>query len=173
MTNVDLAKYKRLVQGLFDPEPRNDDAFSSPIWCLGVKYTSILPVKETRSKCRPKSTSPSRSQTHDTTRHRKGSPTTPEEHQGVITHHKDNSTEETSTWPIEFLRDCESRMWFTYRSGFPPITRSPDASMTLAVRLRSLADKQGFTSDTGWGCMIRSGQCLLANALSILWLGRG
>ena len=79
----------------------------------------------------------------------------------------------TSTWPVEFLGDCESRMWFTYRSSFPSIAKSPDASMTLAVRLRSLADKQGFTSDTGWGCMIRSGQCLLANALSILNLGRG
>ena len=81
-------------------------------------------------------------------------------------------------WPEAFLADFESRIWMTYRSHFEPIPRSenPEAtsSMTLGVRLRSqLMDSQGFTSDTGWGCMIRSGQSLLANTLSVLQFGRG
>lgn len=80
-------------------------------------------------------------------------------------------------WPEAFLDDFESRIWMTYRSNFTPIprTNTPEAtsSMTLGVRLRSqLMDSQGFTSDTGWGCMIRSGQSLLANTLSIIKLGR-
>lgn len=81
-------------------------------------------------------------------------------------------------WPEAFLTDFESRIWMTYRSNFTPIPRNntPEAasSMTLGVRLRSqLMDSQGFTSDTGWGCMMRSGQSLLANTLCILLLGRG
>ncbi len=42
------------------------------------------------------------------------------------------------------------------------------------MRLKtSFGDQSGFSSDTGWGCMIRSGQSLLANALIINRLGRG
>lgn len=89
-----------------------------------------------------------------------------------------SSSDTSSAWPEAFLADFESRIWMTYRSHFAPIPRnnSPEAtsSMTLGVRLRSqLMDSQGFTSDTGWGCMIRSGQSLLANALCIQEFGRG
>ncbi|EFE39788.1 autophagy cysteine endopeptidase Atg4, putative [Trichophyton verrucosum HKI 0517] len=86
----------------------------------------------------------------------------------------------TPAWPPQFLDDFESKLWITYRSQFPPIPKTPktgsgdsSSSISLGVRLRSqLIDTQGFTSDTGWGCMIRSGQALLANTLLFLRLGR-
>jgi len=46
-----------------------------------------------------------------------------------------------------FLAHFRSLIWCTYRSGFP--------------RLGS----QGFTTDMGWGCMLRTGQMVLAQAL--------
>jgi hypothetical protein len=55
---------------------------------------------------------------------------------------------------VEFLNDFQTRIWCSYRSGFPPII------------------KQTYTNDGGWGCMLRSGQMLLANCMLIHELGR-
>jgi cysteine protease ATG4 len=90
----------------------------------------------------------------------------------------DSGNGEDGGWPSTFLDDFEARIWLTYRSNFPIIPKSQDpkalSSMSLAVRFRSqLVEPAGFTSDTGWGCMIRSGQSLLANALVMLRMGRG
>jgi cysteine protease ATG4 len=82
-----------------------------------------------------------------------------------------------SGWPPAFISDFESRIWMTYRSEFVPIPKSPDpkafSALSISMRIKSqLMDHNGFTSDSGWGCMIRSGQSLLANAMLIQQLGR-
>ncbi len=51
-----------------------------------------------------------------------------------------------------FLMDLKTRPWFTYRYGFPLVG--------------------DYATDSGWGCMVRVGQSLLANAWIILTLGR-
>src|SRR5436189_2281501 len=47
MNNVDVSKYKRIVQYFWDPEPKNDDEPGSSIWCLGKEYRpSARPITE-------------------------------------------------------------------------------------------------------------------------------
>lgn len=53
----------------------------------------------------------------------------------------------------EFLKCLKSKIWCTYRKGFCAIGGT------------------GPTSDSGWGCMLRSGQMMLAEALTRLNLG--
>ncbi|KAJ6631533.1 hypothetical protein B0H10DRAFT_499342 [Mycena sp. CBHHK59/15] len=60
-------------------------------------------------------------------------------------------------WPPQFYSDFRSRIWCTYRRDFEAI-RDGGA--------------RGWTSDAGWGCMLRTGQSLLANALLTAHVGR-
>jgi cysteine protease ATG4 len=181
MTTVDFGPYKRIVQYFYDPAPKNIDASKSPIWCLGQQHdadpkitaTSSINYHRFEATVTPDSELKSSKQTE----------TPPESLASSVD--SNLAYDETSEgnndqggWPPSFLDDFESKIWFTYRSNFPPIARSQDpkasSAMTFAVRIRSqLGDKGGFTSDTGFGCMIRSGQSLLANSILKLRLGRG
>lgn len=176
MTGVDIEKYKRIVQYFWDPEPKNDMAPEAAIWCLGQMYTPHPPQDASVEAGMSWIWMPCTSQIQ----RERATDTSPDRHDVASSLARAGTPKDPSgcAWPEAFLKDFESRIWMTYRSNFTPIPRNntPGAtsSMTLGVRLRSqLMDSQGFTSDTGWGCMIRSGQSLLANTLCILLLGRG
>ena len=90
--------------------------------------------------------------------------------------------------------DFTSLVWITYRSHFHPIR---DSSLTVLEREQTeaaavapagvqtlissgppskrwwLGGEKGWTSDAGWGCMLRTGQSLLETALVHLHLGQG
>jgi len=181
MTNVGFGRYKRIVQYFWDPEPKNDDVSKASIWCLGLQYAAAADPTPTQTS---KSAFASESQPRPTN----SSPTVgfpgPDSNtssypdRGLANDEAVGKAETDGAWPSLFLDDFESKVWLTYRSNFPPIARSQDSdassAMSFSVRLRSqLVDQAGFTTDAGWGCMIRSGQSLLANALVMLNLGRG
>ncbi|SCU98466.1 LAMI_0F14774g1_1 [Lachancea mirantina] len=86
-------------------------------------------------------------------------------------------------WNRQFLADVESIIHFTYRTRFEPILRDPEGPSPLNFSTlfrdnplntldNALNHPDSFCSDIGWGCMIRTGQTLLGNALQRLKLGR-
>ena len=176
MTN-DIGRYsKRFVQYFWDPLPKNDDG--SDIWCLGRRYSSKPPSSSGNHES--SSTTPSSPPSNTTS-------STSDTGEGSSSSSFNDSTayeeeiaaaEGEGNWPEQFLDDFESKIWLTYRSAFPLIPKSQDpkasSAMSISMRIKQqLANTNGFSSDSGWGCMIRTGQTLLANALLINELGRG
>lgn len=72
----------------------------------------------------------------------------------------------TKEWPRDFVVHQGSLFCFTYRTGFSKILRDP-----RHLSLGAWFNNDGFTTDVGFGCMIRSAQTLLANVISTLQLG--
>ncbi|KAJ2121374.1 Cysteine protease atg4 [Coemansia sp. RSA 720] len=67
-----------------------------------------------------------------------------------LTEHTDSAT----AYPQHVIDDFTRLIWCTYRSQYAPIAQSQ------------------FTTDAGWGCMLRAGQTLMAQALQLHALGR-
>jgi len=65
-----------------------------------------------------------------------------------------SSDSDSESGHAAFLDDFSSRIWITYRKGFDAISDSK------------------LTSDVNWGCMVRSSQMLVAQALIFHHLGR-
>lgn len=99
-----------------------------------------------------------------------------------------HSRESGVHWPPVFYLDFTSRVWLTYRSHFAPIRdqslavleaeaggQSQSQQVSASPRRWNwpVGGEKGWTSDSGWGCMLRTGQSLLANSLIHLHLGRG
>lgn len=194
---VDLGRYgRRIVRMIWDPEPTNNPASNRPVWCLGCEYTLEPGNRPSRAssqaKRAPVDDNPVAAQTASTppaTDPPEVPPKPPQTGPAPATPPESVSSSFDSSlayddvpddggWPPAFLDDFESRIWVSYRSGFPPIPRSTDPAatsrMSFAMRLKTMTDQQAaFTTDSGWGCMIRTGQSLLANTLLSQRLGRG
>ncbi|KAF4868468.1 putative cysteine protease ATG4 [Colletotrichum siamense] len=186
MAAVDLGRYRRIVQIFWDPEPTNDYRVDLPVWCLGRSYN--LSTKAGKEKGSRGQTPPTTDTASPQTNANNPSPVPPalgpetppdsvsSSFSSSLAYDDDYSVQDGG-WPAAFLDDFESKFWMTYRSDFELIAKSTDprasSALSLSMRIKSqLVDQSGFSSDSGWGCMIRSGQMLLANAMAITNLGR-
>ena len=75
----------------------------------------------------------------------------------------------------EFNLDFSSKIWMTYRYHYPWVWKFLSTYCILFhINRKDMEELTpgGLRSDCGWGCMIRSGQMLVANALTLQRLGR-
>ena len=170
---------RSILRSVYDPLPSNEGRES--IWCLGQRYDAKLlsskPSASPAASTPPQTLSPApQTERSGGTEDDSWIRTSTDDSRGKEAPNGGEDPDQYGGWPQLFLDDFESRAWMTYRSGFSPIQKSQDrkaaAAMSFRVRMQNLA-QSAFTSDSGFGCMIRSGQCILANTLLNLRLGRG
>jgi len=78
----------------------------------------------------------------------------------------DTSSQFSNCEGSSLMDDISSKFYFSYRKDFPPIRTADD------VFSSENNDKFHPTSDSGWGCVIRSTQMFLAQTFTLLLLGR-
>jgi cysteine protease ATG4 len=166
------------------------DKCTDPIWILGVQHPGYEPQSDAILSRHSSTTSKRASSLRTSTS--SNVTTTPGENNDLSSSQISLSSKHPGAhWPPEFYADFTSRVWITYRSHFHPIR---DSSLSALEREQAEAaaagtptpissspptkrwwpgGEKGWTSDAGWGCMLRTGQSLLATALIHLHLGRG
>ncbi|EJD04597.1 uncharacterized protein FOMMEDRAFT_133827 [Fomitiporia mediterranea MF3/22] len=165
------------------------DKCTDPIWLLGVQHPGYEPPPPPPSQSSSAPPSGRRSSLdirrsssiRNSVSSLRGATSSPEP---SMVHPQKNPG---ANWPPGFYSDFSSRVWLTYRSHYPPIRDQTlaqleaEASGQIPLQPVSASPRKwhilgsgekGWTSDSGWGCMLRTGQSLLANALIHLHLGR-
>lgn len=186
-------EFKRVIQYIWDPEPQNAD-HQNEIVCLGNVYSPVFKTTDAIDTAERADDTKYRDLnnegnvdgddeketddlTNDHSHDDSGSADKkPSAKQPSSTPSSPSTKNQTiSSWPPEFLSDVDSKLWFTYRTSFPVIPCSHDGPSSVSISRffrGSGIDLNGFTSDVGWGCMIRTSQSLLANCIITLQLGR-
>ncbi len=145
---------QRVIYSLAEVDPFSEASLSPTVYMLGVPY-DVAPSESTRY--RPTSSTLGESATSMNSSST-GEPAAQHSQSmnasmlGASTMSQSSSV--LSEGSRQFRYDMRSRFWFTYRCGLEPITA------------------HGLTSDSGWGCMLRSAQMMFAAALSMHALGR-
>jgi cysteine protease ATG4 len=178
------------------------DRCTDPIWLLGVQHPGYEPSSPTpppyatsRGK---RVTSPPSSYRSSTSSIASSTdlstanlpPSASQQHQQPKIH-------PGAHWPPVFYIDFISRIWLTYRSHFSqpikdstltalcsscppsggydavPISNTSTPASSPSKSRWHWGGEKTWSNDTGWGCMLRTGQSLLANALIHAHLGRG
>jgi len=177
----------KAVRYLLDSDATPDKC-TDPIWLLGVQHPGYEPPPPPPPNARSSSTV--RRGSIESRRHSPSSfrsSTSSSSSSTDLSQSQSSSKHPGTNWPPVFYADFTSRIWLTYRSHFTPIrdTRLSDLACEPVETVRvtssppikrwnwSVGGEKGWTSDAGWGCMLRTGQSLLANSLLHMHLGRG
>jgi cysteine protease ATG4 len=178
----------KAVRYLLDSDSTPDKC-TDPIWLLGVQHPGYEPSNP--------ATPPNAAAGHQTS----GSPNSFRSSTSSVASLSSNSNEQAAlsqsqtsqkfnpaaNWPPVFYIDFTSRIWLTYRSQFPlpikdgrladlcggPTQPAVPATPSKRSLWNLVGGEKTWSSDSGWGCMLRTGQSLLANALVHVHLGRG
>lgn len=172
----------KVVRHILDSDSYPDKS-TETIWVMGVSHPGYEPIPP------PVTPPPPHRDSADSRRSpssRRSSGSSANSYSTLNTSNSHASSKHAFSWPTAFHSDFTSRVWLTYRSHFTPIrginltsldSDSFESSLSSSQSKRwnwpGSAGSKGWTSDTGWGCMLRTGQSMLANALVHLHLGRG